>query len=574
MIRTLLPYLKPYRRQAILGPLSIILEVILEINIPILMSRIVDVGIPEKNLSVVIITGLFMILMALCSLGAGMLSSKFSSEAGAGFASCLRGALFNKVQEFSFSNTDKFSTASLITRLTTDVTNTQNALITIIRMLMRSPVMLIGATFMAFTINGELALIFLVAIPILAVAIFIISKMAFTRFEKMLRQYDNLNTTVQENLISIRIVKAFVRSDYEKGKFKNVNDMLMAASIKAEKVIVWNMPIMNLTVYSCIIAVLWFGGNKIIEGSMLSGALISFINYVTQILMSLMMIGMALTQLVLSRASMTRISAVLSEEPDIEGAKEEDSPDVKDGSITFRHVNFRYATNSDDILSDIDFTIHSGETIGIIGGTGSSKTSLVQLIPRLYDVTEGEVLVGGRNVKEYNLKTLRSQVAMVLQKNVLFTGTIRDNLRWGNAEATQEEIEAACKAASAHDFIMSFPDGYDTMLGQGGVNVSGGQKQRLCIARALLCNPKILILDDSTSAVDTATDASIREALRHSLPGATKLIIAQRITSVADADRIIVLENGHIDAMGSHEELLETNEIYRDVYTSQQKGVE
>ena len=574
MIRTLLPYLKPYRRQAILGPLSIILEVILEINIPILMSRIVDVGIPEKNLSVVIITGLFMILMALCSLGAGMLSSKFSSEAGAGFASCLRGALFNKVQEFSFSNTDKFSTASLITRLTTDVTNTQNALITIIRMLMRSPVMLIGATFMAFTINGELALIFLVAIPILAVAIFIISKMAFTRFEKMLRQYDNLNTTVQENLISIRIVKAFVRSDYEKGKFKNVNDMLMAASIKAEKVIVWNMPIMNLTVYSCIIAVLWFGGNKIIEGSMLSGALISFINYVTQILMSLMMIGMALTQLVLSRASMTRISAVLSEEPDIEGAKEEDSPDVKDGSITFRHVNFRYATNSDDILSDIDFTIHSGETIGIIGGTGSSKTSLVQLIPRLYDVTEGEVLVGGKNVKEYNLKTLRSQVAMVLQKNVLFTGTIRDNLRWGNAEATQEEIEAACKAASAHDFIMSFPDGYDTMLGQGGVNVSGGQKQRLCIARALLCNPKILILDDSTSAVDTATDASIREALRHSLPGATKLIIAQRITSVADADRIIVLENGHIDAMGSHEELLETNEIYRDVYTSQQKGVE
>ncbi len=574
MIRTLLPYLKPYRRQAILGPLSIILEVILEINIPILMSRIVDVGIPEKNLSVVIITGLFMILMALCSLGAGMLSSKFSSEAGAGFASCLRGALFNKVQEFSFSNTDKFSTASLITRLTTDVTNTQNALITIIRMLMRSPVMLIGATFMAFTINGELALIFLVAIPILAVAIFIISKMAFTRFEKVLRQYDNLNTTVQENLISIRIVKAFVRSDYEKGKFKNVNDMLMAASIKAEKVIVWNMPIMNLTVYSCIIAVLWFGGNKIIEGSMLSGALISFINYVTQILMSLMMIGMALTQLVLSRASMTRISAVLSEEPDIEGAKEEDSPDVKDGSITFRHVNFRYATNSDDILSDIDFTIHSGETIGIIGGTGSSKTSLVQLIPRLYDVTEGEVLVGGRNVKEYNLKTLRSQVAMVLQKNVLFTGTIRDNLRWGNAEATQEEIEAACKAASAHDFIMSFPDGYDTMLGQGGVNVSGGQKQRLCIARALLCNPKILILDDSTSAVDTATDASIREALRHSLPGATKLIIAQRITSVADADRIIVLENGHIDAMGSHEELLETNEIYRDVYTSQQKGVE
>ncbi len=574
MIRTLLPYLKPYRRQAILGPLSIILEVILEINIPILMSRIVDVGIPEKNLSVVIITGLFMILMALCSLGAGMLSSKFSSEAGAGFASCLRGALFNKVQEFSFSNTDKFSTASLITRLTTDVTNTQNALITIIRMLMRSPVMLIGATFMAFTINGELALIFLVAIPILAVAIFIISKMAFTRFEKMLRQYDNLNTTVQENLISIRIVKAFVRSDYEKGKFKNVNDMLMAASIKAEKVIVWNMPIMNLTVYSCIIAVLWFGGNKIIEGTMLSGALISFINYVTQILMSLMMIGMALTQLVLSRASMTRIAAVLSEEPDIEGAKEEDSPDVEDGSITFRHVNFRYATNSDDILSDIDFTIHSGETIGIIGGTGSSKTSLVQLIPRLYDVTQGEVLVGGRNVKEYNLKTLRSQVAMVLQKNVLFTGTIRDNLRWGNAEATQEEIEAACKAASAHDFIMSFPDGYDTMLGQGGVNVSGGQKQRLCIARALLCNPKILILDDSTSAVDTATDASIREALRHSLPGATKLIIAQRITSVADADRIIVLENGHIDAMGSHEELLETNEIYRDVYTSQQKGVE
>ena len=574
MIRTLLPYLKPYRRQAILGPLSIILEVILEINIPILMSRIVDVGIPNKDLSTVIITGLFMILMALCGMGAGVLSSKFSSEAGAGFASCLRGALFNRVQEFSFSNTDKFTTASLITRLTTDVTNTQNALITIIRMLMRSPVMLIGATFMAFSIDGELALIFLVAIPILAAAIFIISKMAFSRFEKMLRQYDNLNTIVQENLISIRIVKAFVRSDYEKGKFKNVNDMLMAASIKAEKVIIWNMPIMNLTVYSCIIAVLWFGGNKIIEGSMFSGALISFINYVTQILMILMMIGMALTQLVLSRASVSRIAAVLTEEPDIEGADEENSPQVEDGSIQFRHVHFRYATNSDDILSDINLSIRSGETIGIIGGTGSSKTSLVQLIPRLYDVTAGTLLVGGRDVKEYGLKTLRSQVAMVLQKNVLFTGTIRDNLRWGNANATQEEIEEACKAASAHDFIMSFPDGYDTMLGQGGVNVSGGQKQRLCIARALLCRPKILILDDSTSAVDTATDASIREALRHSLAGTTKLIIAQRITSVADADRIVVLENGRIDGVGTHEELLKTNEIYRDVYTSQQKGVE
>lgn len=427
---------------------------------------------------------------------------------------------------------------------------------------------------MAFSINSSLVAVFLITIPILAVTLFLITKTAHPRFIAMLKKYDGLNSAVQENLISIRVVKSFVRSDYEKAKFKNANDGLMDASLRAEKVVIFNMPIMQLSVYACIIAILWFGGGLIANGSMETGELISFISYVTQILMSLMMICMAFTNLVISRASLTRITEVLNEQPVIKDSAQEDL-EVADGSIEFRNVTFAYYSTAEEVnIKNVNLKIRSGETIGIIGGTGSAKSTLVQLIPRLYDVNQGEVLVGGRNVKDYKLKTLRSSVAMVLQKNVLFSGTIKDNLRWGNAQATDQEIEEACRAACAHDFITGFPNGYETELGQGGVNVSGGQKQRLCIARALLCKPKILILDDSTSAVDTATDASIRDALKTALKGSTKIIIAQRITSVCEADRIIVMDDGSISDIGTHKELLERNEIYREVYNSQQKGVE
>ncbi len=574
MLKTLLPYMKKYKWSTIFAPLSIIAEVLLEITIPVLMSRIVDNGIPNKDLAYIVKIGLLMVIMAIAGMCAGALSSRLAAKASMGFASELRSGLFKSVQRFSFSNVDRFSSASLVTRLTTDVTNAQNAFQMCIRMLVRAPVMLVGATIMAFSINSSLVSVFLITIPILAATLFIITKMAHPRFIAMLKKYDGLNSTVQENLISIRVVKSFVRSAYEKDKFKNANDGLMNASLRAEKVVIFNMPIMQLSVYACIIAILWFGGNMIAAGNMETGELISFINYVTQILMSLMTICMVFTNIVISRASLSRIIEVLNEQPDIKDSAKEDIP-VNDGSIEFKNVTFSYYSTAEEVnLKNINLKIHSGETIGIIGGTGSAKSTLVQLIPRLYDADEGEVLVGGRNVRDYKLKTLRSSVAMVLQKNVLFSGTIKENLRWGNAQATDEEIEAACKAACAHDFITSFPNGYETELGQGGVNVSGGQKQRLCIARALLCKPKILILDDSTSAVDTATDARIRDALKTALKGATKLIIAQRIASVCEADRIIVMDDGRISDIGTHEELLKRNEIYREVYTSQQKGVE
>lgn len=566
--------MKKYKWSTIFAPLSIIAEVLLEITIPVLMSRIVDNGIPNKDLAYIVKIGLLMVIMAIAGMCAGALSSRLAAKASMGFASELRSGLFKSVQRFSFSNVDRFSSASLVTRLTTDVTNAQNAFQMCIRMLVRAPVMLVGATIMAFSINSSLVSVFLITIPILAATLFIITKMAHPRFIAMLKKYDGLNSTVQENLISIRVVKSFVRSAYEKDKFKNANDGLMNASLRAEKVVIFNMPIMQLSVYACIIAILWFGGNMIAAGNMETGELISFINYVTQILMSLMTICMVFTNIVISRASLSRIIEVLNEQPDIKDSAKEDIP-VNDGSIEFKNVTFSYYSTAEEVnLKNINVKIHSGETIGIIGGTGSAKSTLVQLIPRLYDADEGEVLVGGRNVRDYKLKTLRSSVAMVLQKNVLFSGTIKENLRWGNAQATDEEIEAACKAACAHDFITSFPNGYETELGQGGVNVSGGQKQRLCIARALLCKPKILILDDSTSAVDTATDARIRDALKTALKGATKLIIAQRIASVCEADRIIVMDDGRISDIGTHEELLKRNEIYREVYTSQQKGVE
>ena len=570
MIKKILPYTKKYGAYAILSPLTIIGEVWAEIQIPRLMSLIVDVGIQNRDISYVLKIGGQMVLYALFALLCGALAARFAALGGLGFGSELRRGLFHKLQDFSFKNLDRFRTASLVTRLTSDVNNVQNAFMMIIRVAVRAPFMLVCATFMAYKINHSLVSVFLVAIPILGTALAIIACMAFPRFTAMMKKYDGLNASVQENLISARVVKAFVRSDYEKKKFKDANDGLRDSSIRAEKVLAFNGPFMQITIYACIIAILWFGGNHIINGTMQTGELISFISYVTQILMSLMMISMIFVMLVMSKASLVRIVEVLDEVPDIRSGKE---TAVADGSIVFENVSFRYNNDAEeDILQNIDLSIRSGETIGIIGGTGSAKSSLVQLIPRLYDVTGGRVLVGGKDVRDYDIRALRDAVSMVLQKNVLFSGSIRDNLRWGDENATNAEIEEACRSAQADGFIKSFPDGYDTDLGQGGVNVSGGQKQRLCIARALLKHPRIIILDDSTSAVDTATDAKIREALRKDLKGTTTLIIAQRISSVQDADRILVLDDGRITDFDTHENLLQKSEIYREVYESQQKG--
>lgn len=575
MIKHLKPYLAKYRLPSILAPITVIAEVLLEIQIPFLMAKIVDQGITTRDLSYVFQIGAIMVLVALCSLLFGVLSGRFAAKGAMGFGSEIRKAVFDKIQEFSFANIDRFSTPSLVTRLTTDITNTQMAYMMVIRVLVRAPVMLVSATIMAAAINGDLVRVFLIVIPILAVALATMSTLAFPRFNAMLKKYDGLNAQVQENLIAIRVVKAFVRARYEKKKFAEANDGLMRASLAAEKIIILGMPIMMLTMYATIIAILWFGGNMIIGGTLLTGELISFISYVTQILMSLMMIAQVFIMIVLSRSSVARIVEVLEEPISITDETASLSLTAEDGSIEYRNVSFKYQEDAaENILTGINFSIASGETVGIIGGTGSAKTTLVQLIPRLYDVTDGQVLVGGHNVRDYTLDHLRSVVAMVLQKNVLFSGTIRDNLKWGDENATDEEVIAAAKAACAHDFIMSFPEGYDTYLGQGGVNVSGGQKQRLCIARALLKKPKIIILDDSTSAVDTATDAAIREGFRQNLKDTTAIIIAQRISSVSDADKIIVLDEGRIDAIDTHENLLKNNAIYREVFHSQQKGVE
>lgn len=575
MIKHLKPYLAKYRLPSILAPITVIVEVLLEIQIPFLMAKIVDQGITTRDLSYVFQIGAIMVLVALCSLLFGVLSGRFAAKGAMGFGSEIRKAVFDKIQEFSFANIDRFSTPSLVTRLTTDITNTQMAYMMIIRVLVRAPVMLVSATIMAAAINGDLVRVFLIVIPILAIALATMSTLAFPRFNAMLKKYDGLNAQVQENLIAIRVVKAFVRARYEKKKFAEANDSLMRASLAAEKIIILGMPIMMLTMYATIIAILWFGGNMIIGGTLLTGELISFISYVTQILMSLMMIAQVFIMIVLSRSSVARIVEVLEEPISITDETASPSLTAEDGSIEYRNVSFKYQEDAaESILTGINFSIASGETVGIIGGTGSAKTTLVQLIPRLYDVTDGQVLVGGHDVRDYTLDHLRSVVAMVLQKNVLFSGTIKDNLKWGDENATDEEVFAAAKAACAHDFIMSFPEGYDTYLGQGGVNVSGGQKQRLCIARALLKKPKIIILDDSTSAVDTATDAAIREGFRQNLKDTTAIIIAQRISSVSDADKIIVLDEGRIDAIDTHENLLENNAIYREVFHSQQKGVE
>lgn len=575
MLKKLMPCVGRYKVYAVLAPIMMLIEVAMEVLLPIVMKKIIDNGISAQNTEYCLRMGLLMIGMSLFSMLGGALSGKFAAIAGTGFAKGVRKSLFEKIQDFSFYNVDRYSTASLVTRLTTDVTNTQMAFMTVIRILVRGPAMLIFATAMAITINARMSLIFAVAIPVLAVSLFFIMTKAHPRFKIMLKKYDNLNSTVQEDLVAIHTVKSFVREDYENKKFMDCSEEVRKTQVHAEKLIILNGPIMQLCMYGCMIAVFFFGANLTINGMMTTGDITSFITYIMQILMSLMMIAMSLVQVVLSRASMSRIVEVIDEKIDIDDTSADPSLKPMDGSVVFNDVKFGYSKNAGNpVFNGIDFSIKSGETVGIIGGTGSAKSTLVQLIPRLYDVCGGSVVVGGHDVREYKLRNLRDDVAMVLQKNVLFSGTILENLRWGNENATMEQVIEAAKAAEAHEFIMSFPKGYDTDLGQGGVNVSGGQKQRLCIARALLKNPKIIILDDSTSAVDTATDARIRAAFRKNLKHITTIIIAQRISSVSDADKIIVMDDGKIDGIGTHDELMKSNEIYREVYASQMKGVE
>ena len=564
MLNHLLSCLGRYKKYALLAPSVILIEVFMEILMPWIMAKIIDVGIQNGDVRYVTRMGLLMIAMALVSLTAGVLAGRFAAVAGAGLSKGIRQKLFYKVQEFSFRNIDHFTTASLITRLTTDVNNTQMAFMMMIRTAVRAPMMLICATLMAVYINASLAKIFLVAVPVLGIALYFIGSRAYPRFQIMLTKYDQLNARVQENLSAIHLVKAFVREDHEKEVFRQAADQLRDTQLRAEKILLWNAPIMQLVMYSCMIAVAWFGGNLIIAGDMLTGELLSFISYISQILMSLMMISMIFIMLIMSRASARRICEVFDEPLDLTDAAVSDDPQLQDGSIEFRNVSFFYNEEAAaPVLHDINLSIASGQTVGILGGTGSSKTTLVQLIPRLYDASSGEVFVGGRNVQDYTLHTLHENVAVVLQKNILFSGTIRENLRWGNPNASEEELITACQAAQAHDFIMAFPQGYDTDLSQGGVNLSGGQKQRLCIARALLKHPKIIILDDSTSAVDTATDSRIRQAFRRDLADTTTIIIAQRVSSVQDSDCIIFMENGTINAIGTHEELLKHNAIYQ-----------
>ena len=573
MIKKLAPYMKNYKKPLILAVLCAALEAIFELLIPLVMAQIVDVGITNKDIGYTIKMGLLMLCMALVSLSFGLMLSKFAAEAGQGFGAELRQAEYIKIQQYSFKNIEKFSTASLITRLTTDITMIQNSLTMGIKLLVRAPMMLICACILSVTISPQLAMIFLVSMPVLVISIGLIIKTVKPRFEEMQKKIDNINTIVQENLIGMRVVKSFVRQAKEREKFAKGNEDLVRASEGAFGIVVLNKPVMQVVVFSSVIGILWFGGNMVYAGALTVGKLTSFMTYSFQILMSLMMISMVLMMLSRSVASAVRIIEVLEEEPDINDPV---NPvmEVKSGDIEFRNVNFRYEDDSDENnLENINITIKAGETVGIIGSTGSGKTSLVQLIPRLYDVTGGEVLLGGVNVKDYHVETLRNQVAMVLQKNTLFSGTIAENLRWGNAEASEAQIEAAAASSCVDEFIDRLPGRYEMHIEQGGVNVSGGQKQRLCIARALLKNPKVLILDDSTSAVDTATDAKIRKAFAEDLKDTTKIIIAQRVNSVCEADKIIVMDDGKINDIGTHEELMERCEIYKDVYKSQQEGV-
>ena len=576
MIKKLSRYLKEYKKPAILTPIFVILEVVMEVLIPYLMAKIIDVGINNGDVQYIIKIGTFLILSAMLSLAFGMLSGRFAAKASAGFSKNLRREMFHKIQDYSFENINKFSTSSLVTRMTTDVTNVQMAFQMIIRILVRGPVMMLFALLMVLSISPKLSLVYIVAIILLGIVLIYIALKAHPNFEKVFKKYDHLNRVVQENVQAIRVVKAYVREDYEKNKFKKVNDEVYSLFKRAEKIVAFNSPAMQITIYTCIVLISWIGSNLIVGGTMQTGQLSSMITYAWQILASLMMLSMVFVMVIMATSSVERILEVIEEVPKIRN-KNNAIKKVKDGSIEFKHVDFVYSDEKDPnkfALKDINIKINSGETIGIIGGTGSSKSTFVQLIPRLYDTTHGEVLVAGKDVKDYDITSLRDAVSMVLQKNVLFKGTIAENLRWGNKEASFEELERACQLAQADGFIKEFPEQYDTMLDQGGTNVSGGQKQRICIARALLKKPKILILDDSTSAVDTKTDALIRKAFREDLPETTKIIIAQRISSVIDADRIIVLHNGKIDGIGTNEELLKTNKIYQEVYESQMKGVE
>ena len=572
MLKTLLKHVKEYKLPSILTPIVMILEVLMETLVPFLMASMIDNGINAGNMGHIFKIGILMIIAALIGLLGGILGGRFGAVASTGFAKNLREAMFNKIQTYSFSNIDKFSTAGLVTRLTTDVTNVQHAYQMTLRIAMRAPATLLCSLFMAFTISTRIASIYMAAVCFLAVCLFFIIRRATGTFRQAFPKYDELNASVQENVSAIRVVKAFVREEEETRKFKKASNNIYNIFVKAESNVVLNGPLMQFTVYSCIILVSWVGAKMISSNSLTTGELMSLLTYCMNILSSLMMVSMIFVMLSMSTASVERIAAVLNEESDITNPADP-VMEVADGSIRFEDVEFAYKSNpGKPVLSDINLEIRSGETIGIIGGTGSAKTSLVNLISRLYDVTGGSVSVGGVNVKDYDMEVLRNQVSVVLQQNVLFSGTILENLRWGNPDATEEECKHACKLACADEFIERFPDQYETRIEQGGNNVSGGQKQRLCIARALLKQPKVLILDDSTSAVDTATDAKIRKAFREQIPGTTKIIIAQRISSVQDADRIIVMDDGRINGFGTHEELLETNAIYREVFESQTSG--
>lgn len=572
MLKTLGAQIKEFKKDSFLTPVFMILEVLMETVIPLMMASIIDNGVEKGDIHHIYVMGGLMIVTAFVSLFAGVMGGKYGARASTGFARNLRKAMYENIQTFSFSNIDKFSTAGLVTRLTTDVTNIQMAYQMILRMCVRAPITLVCAMIMAFFINAKLACIYLAAVILLGIILAFITVRAHKYFTQVFPKYDDLNASVQENVSAIRVVKAYVREDFEKNRFKKASENIYKMFVKAEGVIVFNNPVMMAAVYTCIILISWIGAKMIVVNSLTTGELMSLLTYCMNIMMSLMMLSMVFVMITMSIASAERICEVLNEKSDITNPEKPDY-EVTDGSIRFDHVTFRYNKTSDTpVLDDINLSIASGETIGIIGGTGSSKSSLVNLISRLYDVSAGTVYVGGKDVRSYDLDTLRNEVSVVLQNNVLFSGSIFDNLRWGNPDATDEQCRHACDLACASEFINRFPDGYNTHIEQGGSNVSGGQKQRLCIARALLKNPKILILDDSTSAVDTATDAKIRKAFAEEIPNTTKLIIAQRISSVMNADRIIVLNNGVVNGFGSHEELMETNAIYREVYESQTQG--
>lgn len=578
-MKRLLQELKEYKASSIKAPLFMIGEVALELSLPTLMAYVIDNGVMKGDMRTAVLMGLVMLVVAFLSLVCGALSAKNASYASAGFVKNLRKAMFENIQRFSFRNVDRYSTAGLITRLMTDTTNVQNAYMMILRMCVRAPMMLILAMVMTFTIHADLAIYFLYALIFLAVALTLITVLSYPVFRRVFRKYDDLNASVQENITNMRVVKAYVKEEAETKKFKSASEKLYEMFCKAEKILVLNGPMMQLAMYACIMAIGWFGAQFVVGGSLTTGELMSMFTYTMQLLMSLLMLSMVFVMVSMSTASAKRIVEVLEETSDIHNPAKP-VYEIADGSIRFENVSFDYYTHEfdkdadDAVLRNINLEIASGETIGILGGTGSAKSTLVQLIPRLYDVQKGAVYVGGRNVKEYDLNTLRNEVAMVLQKNVLFSGTIKDNLRWGNDQASDEEMIRACRLAQADEFISRFPDGYDTYIEQGGSNVSGGQKQRLCIARALLKKPKILILDDSTSAVDTKTDALIRKAFREDIPDTTKLIISQRISSIEDADRIVVLNDGEIDGIGTHEELLASNAIYQEIYETQKKGAD